>query len=596
MSGGRERPLAPAEKVQAVRKRIRGLSFAVGSFLVAAAGLLTVVSTFGLYFGLGLERHSLAFLLVAAAGAGWLQYRWCHLQFPGRPRLAFAVALTLSAGIVATALPLAGHFMDISGDGQWVHQEAIIRLDNGWNPIYERLSNDGYEDWGATIYAASFPHGLWIDSAVVAGVAHNIESGKVWNLILAFGALFMSLAAFLSLDLGLVASSGLALATAANPVVLYQLFSYYNDGAVFSLLASLLAVCVVLFNERWRGAWVVLALVVILLVNVKFLGLAYGIGALLCVAFMFWILRADRRLLPRFALVSVIGLVTGAALIGFSPYVLNTIRYGHPFYPIAGDKAIARVWNGPECLHRFGRVGDAVYGIFGEPGMLYPNTSAVHLKAPFSVRSKDLMWYRYWPDPHIGGYGVLFGETLVLSAIVFVLLGAWLARRDLWRPFLAAGAGIASLLFAVLMKECAWLARYNAQLCLAPVIVCALVFWSCGKTGIPVAIRVGAWALIVLLLVNASLIAGEYVSGQTELTTTLRFELAKIRALSSHGPVPVFFGHLRSNRERWKAAGIVFREVRSEAELPCAAPQEIWFCHLKYCAPPPQLPTPAKTP
>ena len=558
------------------------VSLGLGATLVSLASLLAVVSTVGLTCGLTLDRYGGLFLLVTVLATLTTLYHWFQRKIPGKVRVGFALVLVSAAGLVMIAVGLGEHFADISGDGNWYHQEAVIRLNGGWNPVYDRLSNEGFADKGATIYAESYPHGLWIDAAILTGLTGNIDSGKAWNLILAFAVFWLALSALLSLGIGLPISFVIALATAANPVVIYQTFSYYNDGSVFALLACLIAISIVLTKRQSIELWIVQVLTIVLLIDTKFLGLIYGGGALLSFWTILWLLRADRRTILHAVTAGVIAVAAGVAVIGFSPYVLNTIRYHHPFYPVLGRGAFGHPWTGPESIHKYGKLSDFIYGVFGEPSMANP-ASIVTLRAPFSIRPSYLIWYRHWPDPHIGGYGVLFGEALTLSVALLLVIGIWLARHYVVRQVWAIGIVIGGLFFMVLAKECAWLARYNAHICLVPITAGVVVFWARGKFRIPPALTFGASAAIALLLANSWIVAQSYVSGQMELTDNLHSELTKIRAASQGAPVTVYFGHLRANRERWKEAGILFREVRSPKDLTCAPPLELWYSHLQYC-------------
>src|ERR1700676_889194 len=43
-------------------------------------------------------------------------------------------------GLIIGLTLLSGFFYDISFDGQWYHQETVIRLHNKWNPVFQRLA------------------------------------------------------------------------------------------------------------------------------------------------------------------------------------------------------------------------------------------------------------------------------------------------------------------------------------------------------------------------------------------------------------------------------------------------------------------------
>ncbi len=55
-------------------------------------------------------------------------------------------------------------------------------------------------------------------------------------------------------------------------------------------------------------------------------------------------------------------------LFGWSPYVLNFVRFGHPFYPLMGAGAAdIMAGNTPEALTGLSRGGRSVLAVFREP-------------------------------------------------------------------------------------------------------------------------------------------------------------------------------------------------------------------------------------
>ncbi|MEI6728779.1 MAG: hypothetical protein WCK98_04005 [bacterium] len=106
----------------------------------------------------------------------WLGWR----LFTNLKALA-AVALTVASlvitiGSFVVSLNVSQKFYDLSYDGQAYHGEAIIELNEGWNPIYERAP--GYGGGTHSIWLNAYPKASWLNSVSIYKVTGNIESGK----------------------------------------------------------------------------------------------------------------------------------------------------------------------------------------------------------------------------------------------------------------------------------------------------------------------------------------------------------------------------------------------------------------------------------
>jgi len=75
-----------------------------------------------------------------------------------------------------------------------------------------------------------------------------------------------------------------------------------------------------------------------------------------------------------------------------------------------------------------------------------------------------------------------------------------------------------------------------------------------------------AWLLMVLLLVNAGIVAGVHLTWETKASLKLRQQLTGLRQSGSEIEI-CFYNFPRSGEERLKARGIPYQE-KSRKELP----------------------------
>ena len=548
-----------------------GLAQCVATALLVLAALLLVAGNCSLVLGIAAGHNVLAPVLIATAATVLWVNRCCGGQ------LRRTVLCLASVGIATVSLfALAGLFIDISGDGQWYHLEAIIRLADGWNPVYDRLEDNGWRAFNPIVFVEGYPHGLWLVETFIYRLTGDIEQGKGWNLIFALASFLLSATALRAWGLSRGWSWIVGGVAALNPVVIAQALSYYNDGVVASLLLCMMAATVLLWKAPSLDAWVAFVAALIFLINTKFLGLAYSVvlvGTALLLG-MLW--RKPWRDLRRYALVSTAAGAFAVLVVGFHPYVEYTVKHGNPMAALASIE-----FRKAHQIESNGRVMPFLWSLFGAPRISLAPEVEVTLKKPFRFTTDELLVYRHWPDPDIGALGPYFAETLVISLLVLAVAGVALWRRDK-RMVISAVLVIVVFLVAILIKRPTWFMRYNAYFYLTPVVVCLLLLRAAAASRIAM---IAAGLICFLLALSDARYAHLYRLGQIDYTTFATERWNQAREASRRGPVRAHFTNLRSNRVRWANFGIRFQEVATPAELGCAEPAEIWMNHLLYCTP-----------
>ena len=316
----------------------------------------------------------------------------------------------------------------------------------------------------------------------------------------------------------------LAAVVALNPVAVAQATSFYVDGMSASLLTVILtSVCLLL--SRRHGDWVplaILAAATVILVNVKATGLAYALVLLL--GSVLFLLLGQTRLPSRTVLTVVaLSVFVGAAVVGFNPYVTNTIDHGTPLYPLTGSIDIMTP-NTPGNLVGRDRFTKLALSLFAKSQNAYGKVE-LETKWPFQL-SKDEIEVFQAPDVRASGFGPLFGAGVVLTVLVAAL--SRLARNKDGEDPAGGQAMVLGVMIAVSVLATAegWWARYAPQLWLLPVIVAVLAIRVHGRRLAGFAAR----ALCLLLAVDIALVMFGSVSYKVESTAKLREELGRLAA------------------------------------------------------------------
>ncbi len=321
--------------------------------------------TTGFLFGLTVSWASLVvpFLLAVGACALFAAQR-------GRERLAQAlVAGALCALAIVVACLANSVIFSLDYDGNTYHKMAIGLLKEGWNPIWESsqaaaeryfsedqmpvmygTSGGGPDSKAATI--DSFGKATWFFSASAYALFGNVEAGKAYN-ILGILAVFSIAFPYLreKLDERVVPALIVAALLAMGPVPITQIFQYYVDGFLASMMFCLVVGLTQMIDRqsRYHGgwAWVTIICSMIVLGNVKFTGLAFG-GALCIVFFVASAVldfrrqgkQAWRPVLGRFGVFLALA-VCAACWAGAPTYVANAIEHGNPVYPLEWRPAVS---------------------------------------------------------------------------------------------------------------------------------------------------------------------------------------------------------------------------------------------------------------
>ncbi len=461
--------------------------------------------------------------------------------------------------LLFTAASLVVH--DFSWDGQAYHQEAILRLADGWNPWARELRADETEhrDW-----INPYPKATWQVGAVLFGIVGRIESAKTAAWLIGFSAtgfgfLWASRVAPRTPAPRLVWAT--ALLFALNPVALCQWATFQVDGVVAWCLAGLFwSLLALLFPDQSpinrRAASVGYVIFTLLLSSVKFTGLVYAVYAtvLLGSVYLGRILKTRQATLPRAKTIVAWGAVVAVVslLCLTNPYFHNGARHGHFLWPVMGPhpKNVVGFQEHPDFL-RQNRLVKFLWANNARArniaGFLTPEDPDRYgkpvWKVPFSVSKSELRPY-VAPDVHIGGFGVWYGGVLILASGLILVCAA----RD--TPYARVSLGVWGAIWgSVLLNPEAWWARYSPQawwLVLLPIAVAVYA-------GRPA--RLVAVALIALLSANTLLVAAVNTGGQILCERALSRQSALLRD-APPGSWRVEWGMARANRCRFAESGL----------------------------------------
>lgn len=300
--------------------------FLTGSGLVNSIVFSFILLSLSFILGSGLAAWQFPVSLVLSLGLNYFAAR--HF-LPETYKPVFLRSTVLILGIICLSIFISGFFYDISSDGQMYHMESAIQMKAGWNPFKKELP----PEFNQAIWLNHYGKGVEDPQATIFAFTHRLETTKATNFI-ALAASFCLAMAFLAklarfpLRKNLLFSGLLAF----SPVTFYQLLNTYVDGQLCSFLLCFIAIAGLLYLQADRFYLVLLASVLIILVNIKFTSLVFA-AVFTSGLLLVFLVRKNYAVFKKLFIVAALATAFGVGVVGYFPYVINTVQYHDILYP-----------------------------------------------------------------------------------------------------------------------------------------------------------------------------------------------------------------------------------------------------------------------
>jgi hypothetical protein len=456
--------------------------------------------------------------------------------------------------IIGISIFIAGLFYDVSFDGQSYHMESVYQLGKNWNPIVTQLPDS--VNLTEIDYVNHYPKGAEVPEAAIYAITHKIEYGKATNLMLFAACFFLCLALLYKLDkFSSRKKIWISVLFVFNPVTIGELISYYVDGQLAILALCFLLVAAFIMIEAKSYHLFLLSSIIIVIVNLKFTGIPFAAIFVLGLLVLLFVNKKIKQFKQVFIGASLAALI-GIVLAGYHPYVVNTVNYHHPFYPVMGKTQkdiIGLVY--PESFkykNRFGKFFTSFFGHTDELKIYLDKDPKVPFKIPFTLNKTDLK-----NAPKLGvkmaGFGPFFSGAVLVSIVLMVLLWKRMPDRQ-WRINMIVILG--TLLLSVFSVPEAWWARFVPQLWLFPLII--------AYASEPMQIKSEKWlrgVIYVSLALNISL-SLLIIPWNIFKTAQASYQMAVLKA--SKDTIKIEMSYFRSNRIRFYENDIPISEQHVE--------------------------------
>jgi hypothetical protein len=495
-----------------------------------------------------------ALVLPLAVLASCVVTAWyCKIKFRTKFISGFLWNLFFLVAALGVSVILSILIFDNSYDGQTYHYETQAAIIRGWNPIKHELRSGSANIFFINHYAKGYETA----AACFWAFFKNPESGKALNILL-MASCFFYVSYFLQ-ELKLFENQFwlffISLLIAFNPVTVYQLFTFYVDGQIAALITILIASLYLSMKKRSSLHLIIALIAFCIMSDIKFTGLIYSI--VIFGFFGLWMI-IKRMNIFRFAVAGVGGIMVTLFLIGFNPYVTNTIQQSNPFYPLVGKNKIDIItpvqpasFAHKNFLQKFAEANFShSHNIHG-----HAVTPEPRLKIPFTFSINEWLVFK-GSECRIAGYGPLFGGILLICFIM-LLITLFIKKRSIIKE----DAFIIFILvyLSMIINPEMWMSRYVPQLWLFPFCIIWL-FRKQFYAGVFNKITYFLFGAITLNIVGIAIVNWG-VAGL--ISYKMHKELAWLNLLDK--PVQIITNDFIAARERIKLAGIVMNEVSGDS-------------------------------
>ena len=426
-------------------------------------------------------------------------------------------------------------YIDLTFDGQAYHQEIMIQISKGWNPVYESINMLNSQN----LWVNHYPRSYEVLASFFYNITNSIALVKLVNIVFFILSFFYS---FLFFKEKFKKKKALIIAfiIACNPVVLIQLTTNLNDGFLYS--TTIISFFAYALSKKRKTYIIDFLLSLILLINVKFTGLIFGV--ILCLLFLLeliFIEKENKKII--FKNLLLLCLIVSPFLI--APYGKNFIEKGHPFYPLMGkEKVDIATYYVPDVLKEKNRFSKLIYTNFVSIG----NRSDSQLKIPFSFTLNELQKMRNG-GPRVGSFGVWWGGILIISMLYYFIGVIKVRKQFKFSKYEFLIAVIISLMF---LNKAGWWLRYTPYFWLVPLFLFLSIDRYKKQTK-------GLGLLFVLVAVNAGLTL--VVSLGLRYKDSREFEKELTRLSDSGKEYKIDFGAYLGNKALFNEYSIPFEEA-----------------------------------
>ena len=528
-----------AEQKQTLKRVVARFCLYSALFLLSFVFFNLLIATIFFIFNISIQSwYAIVSGILAGVLVTFMMKRGGFLNW----KLVFGAVIAPIVMIIGLTF-VNGKVYDSTHDGNNYHKLTIGMMMDGWNPLYETISEfddrtgnpielDGETfHWGD--YYAKASH---IFAANIGMITGSVESGKVFNDISVVVVFLLFMTVCLYCNKTWIFSILFSSIAVTAPTISGQFLTNYVDILVYLYMFALASIFFAFeyLKEYKKEFLIVFFVTIVVLINIKFSSFAYA--GILCVVYYIWYIyryrkdpKFSKRFFKFFSITGAVAVIVGVFVVGLSVYPRNFITHGHPFYPLMGEgKRDIMTMNSPDYFKEKNNLERFIIATFSEMDNISEASGLeAKYKVPFSITEEEFKYLGY-SDLRISGNGMFFSGILIVSVIILLIFARrlFLDNRNL---FMLVILPIAMTTVMIFVMSDVWWPRYFPQLYF--IIFAALITINEYMNTFA---RVALYVLIGLILVNNIMYLSAAVEKAFLFSSSVRAEFSAYRNLYSN--------------------------------------------------------------
>ena len=397
----------------------------------------------------------------------------------------FYVSLIISVLIIALCIGTCSIFIDNSWDGPAYHIPAIIKLSQGWNPIYEHIDDINI----LNIWSSHYPKFIWIYAANLYKIFKNFYIGASFGLIITISLFLVTFEIFKKLGKSNKYSLIISLIYSFNLIALSQFFTYYNDGIMGIIVLYLLMIFYALSKGIYKiennyKILLMIGMLLSIIANLKYNGAL--IAFVYFIIFYIYFIFKKKILINKNILKGVFIIGSFVSIVSINTYLPNIINHHNIGYPIVGKNKIDIITGFvPHMIGDSNKIEAFIKTFTSYNWEKYTYN-------PFYIISQDAIDCASEQDCAINGFGPFYQSIIILLIILLLyqcikIIIQFLNKKDeikLKRILINNDYKFIILLllgFLFIICPATWWVRYIPYFYSLPLIIIILFFEKLNK-------------------------------------------------------------------------------------------------------------------
>lgn len=435
----------------------------------------------------------------------------------------FFIPLIVSVIVIIGSIFISSKIYDNSVDGWGYHNPAIIKLSEGWNPLYEHYDDENI----IGIWSEHYPKVIWLYGATLFKLTNLFFIGYTFNIIIAFATLFLMFDILRKKKFNIILSVVLSLIVTFGTITISQMFTLYNDGVFGLCILGLLLLYNGILNKEFKLNAVTLLIIsfyLSILANIKFNGALY---ALMIAAIYSIILLVKKELKwDKFIIKYVLTIGFCVCVVASNTYIANAIYHKNIGYPIIGDNKIEII---DQYIPTYVHPDDGNIEAFAKA--ITSSSFYEYIYSPFYVSEESVYLCASTADCRINGFGPLY-QSLVILVLAFTMVYVLKQIKKIINKELTFKTYIKDnyykyipFLFMIiffLLAPASWWVRYVPFMHAVPMLIVIFFHDEWDKINLSTII---AYSMIVLYIISMFGIGNNMLKQSVDFTNAINYEV-----------------------------------------------------------------------